>query len=161
MELFYLHASFGCSLFKQRELFCFEFELFGAQPFWVRLSQLRTEKSSLVTYLVLLPYMQALFMTSLRCNAGHKMAALTVIFQRGTKKGVKNCCEYIFCNPYLSIEPVMLSLVRFSKVTCSVSSAFTPHECGSEVQEVIWRGPSEPGLSGSTCMSSVWIKDSV
>ena len=102
------------SLFKQSELFCLEFEFFGAQPFWVRLSQLRTEKGSLVTYLVLLPYMPALFMTSLRYNPGHRMAALTVIFQRGTRKGVKNCCEYIFCNPYLPIEPVMLSSVRFS-----------------------------------------------
>ena len=134
MELFYLHASFGCSITIQtRELFCLEFEFFRAQPLWVRLSQLRTEKGFLVTYLVLLPYMPALFMTSLRYNAGHRVAALTVIFQRGTRKGVKNCCEYIFCNPYLPIEPVMLSSVRFSRVTCSVSSAFTPpHECGTE-----------------------------
>ena len=38
----------------------------------------------------------------------------------------------------------MLSSVLFSRVTCRVSSAFTPHECGTEEVNLAWPVRARP-----------------
>ena len=71
-----------CQFYAKNVLLCFEYELMYHhmyQPYWFIWFQWRAEKG-LVTCLILLPHMQALFMTSQIQTAGHKMAALRVMF---------------------------------------------------------------------------------
>ena len=59
-------ASFACSVNIYAEyLFCFEFELLRKQLYWLDLYQGGAEKGWIVTYLILLPQIPLLFMTSL------------------------------------------------------------------------------------------------
>ena len=80
-KYFDLHCSFNCSknIYTKEAPFCFKSEFLRAQPCWFTLYQWRAEKDWLMRYLILLPHMLALF-HSLTQTAGHKMAALTVMF---------------------------------------------------------------------------------
>ena len=49
---------------------------------WFTLYQKEAEKFWFMTYMTLFPHMKALFMMSLTQTAGHKMAALVVMFLR-------------------------------------------------------------------------------
>ena len=77
-----LHFSlfYGATVMQKKGFFCFQFE-FLARPCWFDLYQWREEKGWLMTCLILLLNMPALFMTSLIQTAGHKMAAFTVNFR--------------------------------------------------------------------------------
>ena len=63
-----------CTWKKSR--FCFEFEPRWEQPCWFALHLWRVEKCWLMTDLILLPRLPALFMTSPIQTAGHEMAVL-------------------------------------------------------------------------------------
>ena len=94
------------------QYFYFKFKFCRALPCCFALDQWRAEKGQLVTFLILLPHLTALFMTSL--TAGHKIPALVVVilclstldFQTGWQIDRKiNVCSLFM--PLLSIKPVI------------------------------------------------------
>lgn len=67
---------------QKKYFFCFEVELLMAHGCWFALYQPRAEKGRHMTYLILLPHIPAVFMTSLIQTSGHIMTALAVLFSR-------------------------------------------------------------------------------
>ena len=64
------------------DIYLMLFMLLREEPCWFNLYQWRAEKGGFVMYLILLPCMLAMFMTSLTQTAGHKMAVLMVMFSQ-------------------------------------------------------------------------------
>ena len=69
------------TLTHMKYVFCVECVFLGAQPCWFDLCQWRAETGRLETYGFCHAWL-AFSMTSLTQTAGHKMAALTILFSR-------------------------------------------------------------------------------
>ena len=110
------------------DIYLMLFMLLREEPCWFNLYQWRAEKGGFVVHLILLPCMLAMFMTSLTQTAGHKMAALMVMFSQPlnidfevhetkTRSQVDSCCLYFFLL-FLLIWPIMF--LWFSSLLTSV-----------------------------------------
>ena len=115
-----IHTSTFCVLCMDIDMtqvcfFCFEFELLSTQPYWFTLSQWRSEKIWLTVYLILLPDLTTLFMTSLTHtkwqhsyhNYFHKFQ-MSVINQHAQKSNKKPVASYSI--PIDSTDDIFLDL---------------------------------------------------